>query len=222
MRKRLGLCFLIVFCAVIAAVLVPWDRASTLKDKLLGKGEDYSSLKVYSLGGDMKVFVDGEETGTVREDDAFLEIVPITAGDHEVKLVREATHGGFYEDFVRVINFEKGFDTAVSWAIGPSVESSSGWILFAQQKASEKSGFTQINLSCKPSDCNITMDNEVEYTAPISRMELSLDKQHTFKAKSSGFQDLEFLVLPEEEEDRNMLEGYELFFEVNLYQIPIE
>jgi hypothetical protein len=221
MKKKLGLYFVIIFLAVIAAIFLPWDRLSSLKDKLLGVGESYSLLKVYSLGGDMHVYVDDEDKGVVQEQDSYLEVFPITSGEHEVKLVREASTDGFYKEFVRRINFEKGFDTVIGWEIGPTEESSSGWILYAQESSVLKGGVTRINLNCKPSDCNVDINDEDSLTAPISQMEISLDKQYTFKASKEGFQDLEFQALPEDQEARAKLEGYELFFDVNLYRIPI-
>ena len=220
MKKRVGLCFILVFIAVIAAIFFPLDIISILKDRLLGVGNNYSSLKIYSLGGDIKVYIDGEEKGIAKEKGSYLEVLPIDVGEHEVKLVREATEEGFYPDFERIINCEKGFDTVISWEIGPTEEASSGWILYAQN-ASYKNGHTLINLTCKPRDCKINIDEKGEHTAPITKLNLSLNEQHTFKASKEGYQDLEVQVLPEDEEARASLEGYELFFEVNLYRIPI-
>lgn len=220
MKKKVGLCLIIAVLAVVAAIFAPWEGFTTLKNKLLGIGESYASLKVYSLGGDMKIFVDDEEKGTVREEDSYFEVFPIIAGEHEVKLVREATLEGFYPDFSRVIDFEKGFDTVISWEIGPSSDSSSGWILYAQQ-TSKKAGMTSLNLTCVPESCNILINGGTSEVAPISKMDLSLDRQYGFKASSDGYQDLEFQLFESDDESRAKLEGYELFLDVNLYKVPI-
>lgn len=221
MKKKLGLCFILVFLAVFAAIFVPWDRLSVIKDRILGVGESYSSLKVYSLGGDMKVFIDGEERGIAKEKESYLEVFPVSIGEYEVKLVREASVEGFYSDFTRRINFEKGFDTVISWEIGPTEESSSGWVLYARGTSIPQEGATLINLNCHPESCNLKINGESDLQAPIYHKELTLDQQYTIQASMDGYQDLEFQILSEESEARSKLEGYELFFEVNLYKIPI-
>lgn len=218
--KKPGLCFIVCLVAIFVAIFVPWEKLDDLKDKMLGVGESFASLKVYSLGGDMEVYLNDESKGVVRSEDPYLEVFPVRVGEHKVRLVREATIEGFYPDFERVIKFEKGFDTVISWEVGPTEQSSSGWILYAQKMSGSK-GVTLLNISCNPEDCNINKDGEESQEAPISNMELMLDDQHTFKASREGYQDLEFQVLPEDKEARSKLDGYVLYLEVNLYKIPI-
>lgn len=218
--KKPGLCFIVCLIAVLVAIFIPWERLDDLRGKLLGIGESFASLKVYSLGGDMEVYLNDESKGIVRSEDPYLEIFPVGVGERKVRLVREATIEGFYPDFERVINFEKGFDTVISWEIGPTEQSSSGWILYAR-KMSGSEGAALLNISCNPEDCSVKKDGEESQEAPIHDMELVLDDQHTFKASREGYQDLEFQVLPEDKEARLRLDGYVLYLEVNLYKIPI-
>ncbi|MBN2016164.1 hypothetical protein JW766_05005 [Candidatus Dojkabacteria bacterium] len=218
--KKVGLCLILCIIAIVAAIFVPWENVGNIKDRLLGTSRSVASLKVYSLGGNMKVILDGEEKGTVRSEDPYLEIFPVEVGNHTVELERESEAGGFYVDFKREIRFEKGFDTVISWEIGPTEDSSSGWILYAQKTTGED-GKILVNLTCDPGNCEVQIDDQEKRQAPLSDQELSIDSQHTIKASRYGYQDLEFQVLPEEDSARAQLAGYVLFLEVNLYKIPV-
>lgn len=221
MSRKIGLCFIIVIIAILAAVLFPGEKFELLKNRLLGINNNYSSLRVYSLGGDMNVYIDGEHKGIVYANESYYEVFPISVGEHEVSLAREATHEKFYKQFQRTIRFEKGFDTVVSWEIGPTEAASSGWILYAK-KSSELSEKATLNILCEPSDCLIEINGEEEQSAPISQMELSLDNQHEFTTTKIGYQDLVAQILPEDSEERSRFKGYELYLYVNLYQFPLE
>jgi hypothetical protein len=169
----------------------------------------------------MNIYIDGEHKGMVYSNESYYEVFPISVGEHEVSLTREATHENFYKQFQRTIRFENGFDTVVSWEIGPTEAASSGWILYAK-KTSELSEKATLSILCEPSDCLIEIDGEEEQNAPVSQMELSLDNQHEFTATKIGYQDLVAQILPEDSEGRNSLKGYELYFYINLYQFPIK
>ena len=209
-----------IILAVFAAIFIPWENLYVIRDNILGIGESYASLKIYSLGGDMEVYLDDESKGIVRAQDSFLEVFPIEVGEHSVKLIREESEGEFYPGFKRVILFEKGFETVISWEIGPTYDSSSGWILYAKKMVGDED-YAYLNIRCEPEDCSLQENDGDNMEAPISDLELSLDSRHSYRVSGYGYQDLEFQILPEEEEARLKLGGYDLFLEVNLYKIPI-
>jgi len=218
--KKVGFCIIISIIAVLGAILLPWHKLDSYKDKLLGSNNNYSSLKIYSLGGDMKIYLDNEEKGVIKNQDPYLEIFPIDIGSHSVKLERIASQEGFYPYFERNIDFEKGFDTVISWEIGPTDESSSGWILYAQS-SNKKEGNAFLNISSKIDDCKVLLNNTEGIETPIIDKAIGLDSQYHIKVSKEGYQELEFQILPEDQEARNRLDGYVLYVEVNLYKLPI-
>lgn len=218
--KKIGLCIIISIIAVLGAIFIPWDKLNTFKDRLLGMNNNYASLKIFSLGGDMKVYLDNEEKGIIKSQDPYFEVFPVDIGSHSVKLVRVSSQEGFYSPFEREIVFEKGFDTVISWEIGPTEESSSGWILYAQS-SNEKKGSALLNISSDIESCNVVLNNSQEMKTPISNESIGLDSQYNIKVSKEGYQELEFQILPEDQEARNRLDGYILYVEVNLYKVPI-
>jgi hypothetical protein len=220
MKKRVGLCIAIVIIALVAAVFFPWEIFTSLKDAILGSQGGYSSLKVYSLAGNMTIFVDGEEMGKVTPEDSFYEVFPIEPGDHEVLLRREASADNFYKDFKRMLHFEKGFDVSISWECGPTDESSSGWVLWAK-KGNEDNEYAVLNITCSEEDCLLSIDDSEQEKIPIVRKQLSLDSQHSFKVSKEGYQDLEFQVFSEDESIRKKVAGFDLYVDINLYNIPL-
>ncbi|MBU0976455.1 MAG: PEGA domain-containing protein [Patescibacteria group bacterium] len=218
--KKLGFCLFIIIIAVVLALLLPWENLSEWKDGITGKAVDYASLKVYSLGGDMKVYIDGEEKGTVSSESSYLEIFPIEVGKHEVKLVRDASNDSFYQNFLRTISFEKGFDTVISWELGPSEDATSGWVLYARKSGADESD-VKISLESIPDNSNIQINDDVPIVSPIRSYPLTLDRQHKLVVAKSGYQSMELPVLPGDDEERLLLKGYELFLEVDLYKLPV-
>lgn len=220
MKRKFGLCIILLVLGILAAIFVPWDKLGDLKNRILNVEGSFSSLKVYSLAGEMKIYIDGEEEGLVNANESYTEIFPISPGEHEVMLERVGTTDLFYENFKKKIVFEKGFDVSISWEIGPTPESSSGWVLWAQDSG-EELGHATMEIVCVPEDCGVHIDDEIIEDLPITQYQLSLEKQHNINVSKEGYQSLEFTVLPEDEDTRRKIDGYRLFVEVNLYQLPI-
>lgn len=218
MRKVL---FVLVFILIIIliAVFLPWNNVSKFKDKILGERSNAASLKVYSLGGDMSVYIDGEKRGDVLSKSSYLEVFPIEEGDHLVQLVREGSEENFYVEFKEIIWFEKGFNTVVSWEIGPSEELSSGWILYAK-KLNKNDTYAYLNIDCEPANCKCKLNDQEDVNID-SKIQLDKSNQYTIEASADGYQNLVVSIFPEDPEEREKLTGYDLFLEVNLFKIPI-
>ena len=218
--KKVGLCIVVLIIAIIGAILIPWQKLNIFKDKLIGVDNNYASLKVYSLGGDMKVFLDDEDKGVIKSQDPFLEIFPIESGKHNVRLKRVTSDESFYPDFEREVDFAKGFDTVIGCEIGPTKESSSNWLIYAQQ-TNNNNGAALVNITSDIENCNVIFNDSDTQTIPVQSKSIGLDQQYNIKVSKEGYQDLEFQILPEEQEARDRLDGYILYIEVNLYKIPI-
>jgi len=216
--KKIGLCLIIIIILVIAAVILPWDKFSQKKNEILDGSNEYSSLKIYSLRGDMHIFIDGEERGVVHEEDSYFEVFPLQAGKHTVMLKRESSHEGFYKDFEREFVFEKGIDSVISWELGPTEDTSSGWLLYAKPSSHDDMSRVRTHFLCTPENCGITIDGS-ELKEGEDSFDLTLDSSHIINVHQEGYQTLEFEVLSEEK--NAILSGYELFIEIVLYRLPI-
>ncbi len=223
MRKNVTI-FLIFtvlsFALVVGAIFAPFEKIYELKNNLFYRAGKVSSLKVYSLGGEMEVFVDNEAKGTVSPDMPFLDVFPIDRGEHTVRLLRKSSNEGFYKEFEKRIWFEEGFDVIVSCEIGPSLDSSFGWMLYAKKANDGIEGVVRLHLKCNTRDCIARID-EKESFGDGEEYLMSLDSQHYVNVKASGYQGIEFQLLPNEEEARRLISGYDLYLEVNLYRLPI-
>lgn len=222
--KKILIVLIIIVTLLIGAIFVPWNSLTDLKS-ILGIEDQigYSSLKVYSLGGNLEVSVDEQERGLANFEMSYLEITPLEPGFHKIELVRESTEENFYQGFSKEIYFEEGFDVVISWEAGPSERSSSGWVLSAKRNDTDQKAenMSQLFVDLDPTGADLFMDgNQVaDYLNGVS---LSLDKRHTISCRKTGFQDIDFEILPEEDDIRGRLIDYNLFLEVKLYEIPLE
>ena len=221
MIKKVFLTCGFIILLIIGAVFIPWDKLPEIKSLFIKENDEVSSLKIYSLGGDMKIFIDNEEKDVIYEKDSYKEIFPISIGKHTVKLERISSSPNFYPKFEREIEFINGFETVISWEIGPSEASSSGWILNAKKNDLEENQ-ANLFLSISPSDAEIDLNGENIDKNDLGNTSLSLDKQYIISASKTGYVNLEFEFLPEDQQERLKLAGFDLYLDINLYKIPIE
>lgn len=86
-----------------------------------------STLEVISLGGDMKIYIDGVENGIVRESQDKYEVPNLTPGVHRVQLSRIADIE--YPKLDLTLDFLASYATTVAYEIGPSEAVSQGWVV---------------------------------------------------------------------------------------------
>jgi len=210
--KRIIIIIILLVLLIILAVVIPWREFININSD-----DKPSLLKIYPLKGDIDIFIDDEFKGTVFESDVYGEFFPLKNGYHKVKIEKNSNKE-FYTFFEKEIWFEGGFDTVISWELGPTYESSSGWILYSKKGSDDKK--TILNLVCEPKNCDILV-NEEKLNSPINSYEINRDNQYHIKASYPSYYPLEFNLLPEDNVLREELEGYELFVEVKLYQYPL-
>lgn len=183
-----------------------------------------SGLQVFSLSGQIDVYLDNEFQGTVDvSDNAPLIVAPIEPGEHRVRLERNSDNSNAYWSFRRLLPFEEGSDVIVSFNIGPTETFSAGHVIYAQNNEGEiRGGQIPVSFNLNTSGATIELDGVPFETVSRSfETFVRLDRQHEIRVEKDGFEPLEFTLLPEEEDLRDALSDFELVIEVSLIAQPV-
>lgn len=224
MNKAIVFAFLLVACLLLA-FWAPWSYLKLDLAVLFGvnKPEEFSGLVVYSLAGDLEVFIDGENKGVVKADQSFQIFDNIKSGERLVTLKKVSENPNNYWNFSRVIQFEKGVNVVASFNIGPREEFSEGHIIYAVEKL-EASKPTLLDIKFNIDSPIVLIDSAQPIKTSLKQFEteLSLEKQHKISISKDGYETLEFSFLPDTQEDRDKFKTYDINMDVFLMHIPIE
>jgi len=130
---------IVISAFILLLTIFGKDLISSLLDKSGLIKSSFSVLESISLGGDMKLFIDGEEKGIIRSSQSKFELDGITSGVHKIELSKISDLP--FPKFSTTLNFLDGFATTIVYEIGPSESVSQGWTIEPQEKqiASDKS-----------------------------------------------------------------------------------
>jgi hypothetical protein len=211
---------IVISIAILLAIWSPWYKWDLSLSNLLGytPPEQFSGLMVNSLSGELTVFFDDRELGTVNVQDSPLQEVKVEPGLHKVRLVKTSDPPGFYEEVNKVINFEAGVDVIMTYDLGPSALFTESHIFTAQQKQIKSP--TELRINTTPATASVFIDDIATEDKLITDLDLS--QQHRIKVSADGYETLEFIILPDKQEDRDNLANYDLQLEVNLSLIPLQ
>jgi hypothetical protein len=222
MRKSY-IIILLILVAFLCALWSPWNRWNIALPQLFGIApqEQIGGLQVTSLAGELEVFVDGNSVGIVDPATSPLVVPAIEPGERQIKLVRQTTVVGAYEDFNRLIKFESGVDVVITYELGPTADFSEGHVIYATQKL-DNSSDVLLSLHANMTGATVLIDDISAGSTPIAGFKLSLDKQHKVSISKTGYDTQEFTLLPQEQINRDKLQGYNLNVDVNLFLQPLE
>src|SRR3990170_1480448 len=138
MIKRFLLIIIIIISLIGLGIWSPWQNWKLDLPSILGieSKERFGSLKVKSLAGEIDVFLDGEFKDTASDDEEFLEIVPVSVGEHTIRMVRRDEPE--FPEVIRKLNFEAGADVIIGYEMGPSEHFSEGHIFYARKSYESK------------------------------------------------------------------------------------
>lgn len=222
MRKAY-IIILLILVAFLCALWSPWNRWNMALPQLFGIAPqaEIGGLQVTSLAGELEVFVDGNSMGIVDPTTSPLVVPAIEPGERQVKLVRQTTVPGAYTDFNRLIKFESGVDVVITYEIGPTEDFSEGHVIYATRKL-DNSADVLLSLHANVIGASVVIDDISAGNTPIAGFKLSLDKQHKVIISRAGYDTQEFTLLPQEQSDRDKLQGYNLNVDANLFLQPLE
>ncbi len=222
MIKKVTIVIIFFVLILLLGVWSPWLNWRVSLGSMLGLGEksEASGMKVYSLIGELEVYLDNEYKGSATPEE-WLDVVDIAPGSHEIKLIRKSSPEGGYYNFLRKINFENSVDVIISYELGPNQKFSEGHIFYAEKRVtSAENAF--LNIISNPDNAKIFLDSTLIGESPISNVEIDLTSQHEIRLEKEGYDPIEFTILPETQEERDSLKGYNLNLEINMFLIPID
>ncbi len=221
MLKKTAIFILISFFLTILALWSPWSNINFSLLNFLGLKQEakYAGLQVYSLQGEIEVIIDDEVVGSVNVDGSPLDIFEITPGPHMVTIRRIDDSNLFYFELHKWLNFIEGINTVIAYELGPSEVYSGGYIIYAEPRAGDN---TALNIRTIPDDAVIYINGEEFKDNPILNHSIDLGSDYSILIKRSGYEDIEFNLLPQEEKERLLLNDFDLNVEVNLFAYPID
>jgi len=223
MKKFAVLLIILVIC-VLLGLWSPWRAISIDLPQLFGiaKQDLKSGLQVYSLSGKLQIYVDNQLKGEVTPEESPYFVDSIDPGQHLIKLERQSDIENAYWNFNKLVTFEKGTNVVVSYNIGPSEVFSEGHIIYAVNKEDTKAQ-TTINVNLNTEGFNIQFDSlpfeKVSFNEYTSLLDLS--RQHSIKLNKTGYEQLDFVILPSSQEERDKLVNYDINIEAHLMYQPV-
>ena len=107
----------------------------------------------------------------------------------------------------------------IGYELGPTADYSEGHILTATAKPIA-TGATSLSLTVEPETATVSIDGIEVIGAFVSDLDLS--SQHTVRAEATGYEPIEFTILPDNQSDRDKLTNFDLQLDINLMLIPLE
>lgn len=223
MRRLTVFVVLLVLCLLLA-IWAPWNGFNFNLGSIFGikQAVEVSGLQVYSLSGTLDIYVDGNKVGqALAGNDPFIKD-NITPGEHLVSLVKESDIENAYWRYSKVVTFYKGTTVVASFNLGPEDEFSEGHVIYATENPNPQNK-NNLTIGVNVDGASLTMDsnNEIPFDGSSIATELSLDQQHTIRIHKSGYEDLQFTILPAAQEDRNKLRGLNLNIDAHLMLQPV-
>lgn len=226
MLKKLLVTIILIFFLISLAIWSPWEQYNLTIAKFFGveEIEKFAGIELYSLNGELELYIGNELKGNINPEGGYLTIGEITPGAHIVKVKRKIEPEGAYHEITKSINFVENLNTIIAYELGPTEEFSQGHIFYARKQESvTNSNIANLNIRTnKVEGVEIHLDDTSIGNTPLTNFALNLDKSYILKLNKEGFEDLTFNILPENEEDRLKLQGLDLFIEADLFWIPLD
>lgn len=222
--KKIAILLIILPLCVLIGLWSPWRSINIDIPKLFGiANQDLKSgLQVYSLSGTLEIYIDNQLKGEVTPEESPYFVDAIDPGEHLVKLARKSENTKSYWTFNKLVTFEKGTNVVISYNIGPSEAFSEGHIIYAITKDDSKAA-TALNIKSSQEAFSIQFDStpfeKVTFNEYTSLLDLT--KQHSIKINKSGYEQLEFVILPSSQEERDKLKSYDIVIEAQLMLQPV-
>jgi hypothetical protein len=180
---------------------------------------EIGGLQVTSLAGELEVYVDGFLMASVPSGESAT-ITPIEPGERQIRIQRVSDVENAYWEFNRLVKFESGIDVVIAYELGPTASFSEGHVIYAT-KSPEKIIGVKLNLDATVDGATVLIDGIEVGTTPLVSQLLALDSQHVLRVTKQGYEDQEFKLLPESQQNRDKIAGNYLNVVVSLFLQPI-
>lgn len=224
MKKVGTLLFFLVAC-ILLALWSPWIGWNLDLSRLIGveKPDSIASLQVFSLSGEIEVLIDGVVVGNANVENSPYIIDRVNPGERLLTLRKQSDIKNSYWSFSKLLNFIEGTSVAVTFNLGPEELFSEGHIVYAVEKKDKNSDST-VNINVSAENATVLLDNIAaqQITSKTFTERLNFDSQHKVSISKKGFENLEFTILPDSQEDRNRLKDFNINIEAYLLTQPVE
>jgi hypothetical protein len=225
MLKRVTLLIVIALLCTLLALWSPWIYWNLDPRALFGvvKPNAISGLQIFSLSGEINIMLDSKDIGSVNLEKSPFFLDTVTPGEHLVTLIRKDEISSEYWSFSKLIRFEEGTSVVVSYFLGPTEEFSEGHFIYAVKK-SDPTLPSKLNVKLNTPDADIQIESisVQKFTGETFATDITLEAQKKIRISKSGFEPLEFTILPESQEERDKLKDFDFFVEAHLMFLPIE
>ncbi len=214
---------LIIVGLLLLALWSPWTKWNIDFRPLFGIQDpgQIAGLVVNSLAGNIEVTIDNQVVGSATEE-APLIIDSIDPGEKLIKLRRISDVENAYWAYSKVIDLEVGTTAVLSFNLGPSEDYSEGNIIYFERKA--ESDLSSIFFTFDEDNVNLQVETQVFRSLSKSGVVVPLDtlEQKSIKIIKTGFEELEFKLLPEDESDRSRVKDFNIKVDVYLMKQPVK
>jgi hypothetical protein len=211
---------LIILALLALAVFSPWRNLNINLGNIFGvkNTSETSTLEVSSLGGKLKVFLDGNEVGSTNFQDPKLEISPITSGNHTLKLMRDSDVS--YPSFEKTILFAPGISSSISYELGLSEDISNGWLIVPVKKVVKTTSTdTDITFRVLPEDSVLSINGEKKDSKVVK---LDPKTKYDVRITKEGYLPQSFQILGFDDSKVKQSSDYEYIVDVKLGSIPLK
>lgn len=221
MRKFFWITIFIV-ALVLLAFFSPWRQIRIDLAGLFGieQQESTAGLVVSSYAGKINVFIDGQAAGAATAETPLV-LPNITPGDRLIKLERESQIPDAFISYSKLLTLLPGSEGQISYELGPSIEFSGGHLIYAAGVQTNNRESLRLNVKSNVQDAEVFINDTSIGNAPINAYQLPIGSQYKLELRKAGYESQAFTILPDSQEDRNKLGGFDLNVEVDLFLQPI-
>lgn len=223
--KKILFATLFIVALVLLAIWSPWLNWNIDLANFFGvkKPDAIAGLQINSLAGEMEVYIDSQSIGKVTPESSPFILDRLVPGEHLITIKRTGEFASTYSTFNRLLSFEESSAVVISYNIGPDEVFSEGHVIYTTKKENP-SGDSMLNINLNIEDFNFAYDGMSLEKIEGKSKSISLDfnSQHTIKISKTGYESLEFSILPETQTDRDKLKGADLNVDVQLMLQPVE
>lgn len=212
---------ILILILFLCGLWSPWVHWDINWGALIGitTQEKISGLNVFSLEGEIEVFIDDKLIGTADpEKPLFFD--KVTPGRRYLKLVRKSSIDPSIKfwKYEKTLEFVSGTSVVASYNLGPTDRVSEGQIIYAAKKKNSKDVSKVYLTILNAQDFSISVDSSPITNVEGNKFEIAFDttNQKTFKISKTGYENIEFILLPSDPDDRNKLRDYNLNVDVIL------
>lgn len=221
--------FLVLICGVIVLVLLaiwsPWLRWNINLASFFGvsRPESISGLVVNSLAGEIEVFIDSNSVGKVTPETSPFIVDRVKPGDRLVTLKRVGEFADLYASLNRLIEFQENSSVVISYNLGPEEIFSEGHIIYTRKKPQPEER-SKLTVRVNQQDFNFGYDSLPfeKVSTNSTNVDLDFSAQRQIRINKTGFEALNFTILPEQQSDRDLLKDFDLIVDVQLMLQPVE